>query len=702
MIKYFSIPYQDIYTYSNEQVVNNKQMTKLNITNAYDIYNYIHLEQGNLCNIKQIYDNTGHQYNFSILSYTTKYELFLMLNSNITSLTFVLEFDEIGDPVNIYPYYNFDDLFETYNGTQTNLIGQQFDTEHYDYYYFDSSLNGTIVDQEQGFCIFEKTTSLSQSYFDGIYLEHQINQIDDIYNLYFYVQGNIIDHTGTILSNKKQQINIRKIGTRYYTRQQFVDSLQDLEFEQWQYDTDSTQFTLEFILHSTSIELKINHVQLSVYNTFNVGEYFAIDNMFIRQEQDSGQGRFTKFNYISMKVYDIYYSQLDYSIGRFLTLQALEINNIDISEQENFISGFIQTRLPIQDIKLLYNYDFTDIVNEDYILDLQYKNYIIYYSIGVTIFDRFDIDLEQMDIQKEYFYRQLTPFYIQDEALDNKNKLFSLFQESMLQFINKQEQLMYRYGDLFNPYDSDVYMKKTFYMYLLDIDIFEEFSFKIEQNTQIYQLLSLKFFKTLQKNYVNRGIVSNIDELLDNSFKNLSSVLQLYQILFNETYGVHINSYQQIANQKDFYSYCKDGGIQTIFEKQKQELYRKYKNFIENTDKEISQYYLLHNKIKTQDIIDNIKTDIMDDLLQKSVYRSLVIVYDSQQMRTVNIKNQLIQFMDFIYRQYLPINMEVIFIDLYQLPSNLTSDRAKQYDFVHFTFNTLKTPAEVIRSIFNQ
>jgi|GEM_PF-3199918 hypothetical protein len=39
---------------------------------------------------------------------------------------------------------------------------------------------------------------------------------------------------------------------------------------------------------------------------------------------------------------------------------------------------------------------------------------------------------------------------------------------------------MYRYGDLFNPYDSDVYMKKTFYMYLLDIDIFEEFSFKIE------------------------------------------------------------------------------------------------------------------------------------------------------------------------------------------------------------------------------
>ena len=57
--------------------------------------------------------------------------------------------------------------------------------------------------------------------------------------------------------------------------------------------------------------------------------------------------------------------------------------------------------------------------------------------------------------------------------------------------------------------------------------------------------------------------------------------------------------------------------------------------------------------------------------------------------------------MDFIYRQYLPINMEVIFIDLYQLPSNLTSDRAKQYDFVHFTFNTLKTPAEVIRSIFN-
>jgi|GEM_PF-2692702 len=40
-----------------------------------------------------------------------------MLNSNITSLTFVLEFDEIGDPVNIYPYYNFDDLFETYNGT---------------------------------------------------------------------------------------------------------------------------------------------------------------------------------------------------------------------------------------------------------------------------------------------------------------------------------------------------------------------------------------------------------------------------------------------------------------------------------------------------------------------------------------------------------------------------------------------------------
>jgi hypothetical protein len=43
--------------------------------------------------------------------------LYLILNSNITSLTFVLEFDEIGDPVNTYSYYDFDDLFETYDGT---------------------------------------------------------------------------------------------------------------------------------------------------------------------------------------------------------------------------------------------------------------------------------------------------------------------------------------------------------------------------------------------------------------------------------------------------------------------------------------------------------------------------------------------------------------------------------------------------------
>lgn len=702
MVKYFSIPYQDIYFYSNEQTVNNKQMTKLNITDAYDIYTYIHLEQGNLCNIKQIYDNTGHSYSFNIVEFPTKYEIYLLLNSNITTITFILEFDELSNPVCIHPYSEFTDLCEYYDGTQINLVGTQFDTEQHSYYYFDYLNGGTIIDQQEGFCIFEKKNPLSQQYFDGIYLKHQITQVDDIYNLYFYVQGNIVDHTGSIISNKKQQINIRKIGIRYYVRQQVVDTLQDLEFVMWNYDTDSTQITLEFIIHSTSIELKVNNIQISLFDTFQIDEFFAIDNTYIKQEQDSGQGRFTKFNYESMTIYDIYYSQLSYSIGRFLTLQAVAINDDDINEQENFIVGQIQSRLPIQNIKLLYDYDFSDIINENYILNLQYKNYIISYSTGITILDRFDIDWEQMGIQKEYFYRQLTPFFVQDETIDNKNKLFSLFQESMLQFMNKQEQLMDRYGDLFNPYDSDIYMKKTFYMYLLDIDIFEEFSFKIEQNTQIYQLLSLEFFKSLQKNYVNRGLVSNIDELLDNSFKNLSSVLQLYQVLFNETYGVHINSYQQVSNQKDFYSYCKDGGIQIIFEKQKQELYKKYEDYISGIYKEISQFYLLNNKIETQEIINGIRTEIVDNLLQKSVYRQLVIVYDSQQMRTVNIKNQLIQFMDFIYRQYLPINMEIIFIDLYQLPSNLTTDRSKQYDFVHFTFNSLSTPGELVRTLFNQ
>lgn len=702
MIRYFSIPVQDIITYSNNQVINNKQMVKLDITNQYDVYAYFQLGAENTCNIKQIYDNTGYSYRFHIRQVGPKYELYFLLNDNVTDLNFILEVDELDNPVISYDYVDFNELIEQYDGTQINIISTQFDSQQYNYQYFSPALNGTIIDQQDGLCIFEKKNKLSLQYFDGIYTEHSIEQIDDIYNLYFYVQGNVVDHTGYIVSNKKQQINIRKIGQRYYARQQFVESLQELEQEQWQYDTDSTQFTFEFIIHSTSVELKINHVQLYLSDSiFQIGEVFALDNFYIRQEQDSGQSRFTKLNYIDAKFYDIYYYSLSYVFGRFLMLPALAIDDPDISIQEDFITGNIQQKFPIQNIKLLYKYDFTDIINESYILDLQYKNYIITYSSGITIFDRFEIDWEQMDLQKDFFYRQLTPYFVQDETIDNKNKLFSLFQESMLQFINKSEQLMYRYGDLFNPYDSDVYLKRTFYMYLLDIDIFDEFSFKIEQNTQIYQLLSLEFFKTLQKNYVNRGIIENIDDLLDNSFKNLQSILQLYQIIFNETYGVHINSYQSAQNQKDFYSYCKDGGIQIIFEKQKQEMYKKYEDYIDNIYGEISKFYHLNYKIDNQDVIDNIKTDVVDDLLQKQVYRQLVIVYDSYQMRTVNIKNQLIQFMDFIYKQYLPINMEVIFIDLQQLSSDLTTDRQKQYDFVHFTFNSLEISGETIRSIYN-
>jgi hypothetical protein len=44
-------------------------------------------------------------------------------------------------------------------------------------------------------------------------------------------------------------------------------------------------------------------------------------------------------------------------------------------------------------------------------------------------------------------------------------------------------------------------------------------------------------------------------------------------------------------------------------------MYKKYEDYIDNIYGEISKFYHLNYKIDNQDVIDNIKTDVVDDLL---------------------------------------------------------------------------------------
>jgi hypothetical protein len=72
------------------------------------------------------------------------------------------------------------------------------------------------------------------------------------------------------------------------------------------------------------------------------------------------------------------------------------------------------------------------------------------------------------------------------------------------------------FGDLFHPFQTDMYLKKTLYFRFKELNILKNYFDLVENNQQIFTLLSLEFFKEILEYYVNRGNIDQIKLIFDN------------------------------------------------------------------------------------------------------------------------------------------------------------------------------------------
>jgi hypothetical protein len=61
-----------------------------------------------------------------------------------------------------------------------------------------------------------------------------------------------------------------------------------------------------------------------------------------------------------------------------------------------------------------------------------------------------------------------------------------------------------------------MYLKKTLYFRFKSLNILQDYFDMVENNHQIFTLLSLEFFKEVLEYYVNRGRVDQINTIFNN------------------------------------------------------------------------------------------------------------------------------------------------------------------------------------------
>jgi len=73
-----------------------------------------------------------------------------------------------------------------------------------------------------------------------------------------------------------------------------------------------------------------------------------------------------------------------------------------------------------------------------------------------------------------------------------------------------------KFGDLFHPFQTDMYLKKTLYFRFKSLNILQDYFDMVENNSQIFTLLSLEFFKEILEYYIHRGKTDQISVIFDN------------------------------------------------------------------------------------------------------------------------------------------------------------------------------------------
>ena len=442
---------------------------------------------------------------------------------------------------------------------------------------------------------------------------------------------------------------------------------------------------LIFELDSSFFYINKLQIQVGKENIFTSNSHIILDYISVVKSYN--------------KKFDSNYNEIDYP-----SIDVSEHSSIIFNTINNMVVSHIPLKIKQEQNIYPYLYNFEE-VGEEYLLDLQYKNYFRKYTQRVSVLDElFQIDNDIKDIEN-YLWRQNTPFYIREEAFENENFVYTIFVHSLQNVIQKLKYISDEFGNVFDPYNSELYIKRTFYYYINDIGILQDYLSGIEFNSQIYMLLSINFYKHIMYYTEYSGLYSCIDKILNDQFSNISSIVQLYVFIFRKLKDVEI--YEFSSNKKiiNFKNFLKNDGFYNVFHKQKINQFIQYKEYINNYSKKL---YIMSKFVKgviSENILDNIINVSIDSLLQSSIYRSLIVVYDDFLVRSYNMEESIFTFFEFIKNHYLPQNMDIIFIKQSEFSISLNDIENKQHnikDFGIFEFNTLTEFYTKINNLFSK
>lgn len=370
----------------------------------------------------------------------------------------------------------------------------------------------------------------------------------------------------------------------------------------------------------------------------------------------------------------------DKSISQFefvLENQYLNFNSYDSDYQE--FDNIVESNIPqkLKTIQEIYPYRIQDDDNEQYLDNIFFKNVLINYSWRIPILDKVTkytnlnniretittnstvrYDNQYSSNIENYIWRQLTPFYIRKMQYDDETQIWTLNVRTFTDYLERIYNLTDRFGDLFHPYDNDMYIKRTFYNQLNDFGLFKEFVKDVELNTKIYIFLSLEFYKYISNYFVQRGTRQNVSKILDHQFKNIGQILQMFVVKYNQLSNVEVRSYQSTIEKEKFMDYFNNNGKYEVFEKQKIQIQDKYPHLISRLKNDI----ILKLKQRNEEITDERINEEVDKVIENQVYRNLIVVLNRNNLKTQDLLSQIEKFFGFISDNFLPQNMDILYI----------------------------------------
>ncbi len=560
------------------------------------------------------------------------------------------------------------------------------------------------------------------SYLPGLHIKKS-DYSNDFIQLKYHLE-NLLDKTSIIhidtqiLNNELSLFSI-KLNTNFsnqFIRIDFTKQINDRiiisvysengNIDEYDITIPTNDLMIDLHMGSGFFGLYINNLLIEKFENINI----LFHNLFLIQGKEGNEstGK-THILVREIKVFDYqdYINDQDLLKSIFIPEIKLEFIPNDYKIKDFSIKSRVSMNLPSQ-VKQQqniypYQYDFKE-VGEEYILDLQYKNFIMKYTMRVSVLDKITQNEKNIPFIENFIWRQLTPFYIREQVYEDENYMYNIVVKTLSNITSKLNEISYRYSDIFHPYDQDLFIKRNFYMYINDIGILKEYLSSIESNKQIYVLLSINFYKNIMYYTEYKGIYNCIDKILNDSFLHLSGILQLYVFIFRKLKNVQVYKFQTKNKLLKFESFLNDDGYSITFTKQKIYQYNVYTQVIEKLKTDLYIKLKYYKGVPSLSTINLISTKEIEKYLQSSIYRNLVVIYDDFFVKTYNMEDQLKTFFDFVKKNYLPQNMEIVYVQMSELNLNINEiENMEQgfFDFIHFQFNTLTEMFSELESKIN-